>query len=155
MIVRGISCIRPQVEGYTDNIEIKSIVGRYLEHARVYIFGDNEEIYIGSADLMTRNLIRRVEVIIPIYDPAIKEKIVEYMNIQWLDNTKGRMINSQGKYEKISVTPGEDLINSQEAMMELAKNRQPKADPNSKKNKKVKVEKKEKWLDKIRQLFKK
>lgn len=155
MIVRGISCIRPQVEGYTDNIEIKSIVGRYLEHARVYIFGDNEEIYIGSADLMTRNLIRRVEVIIPIYDPAIKEKIIEYMNIQWLDNTKGQMINSQGQYEKISVTPGEDLINSQEAMMELAKNRQPKADPNSKKNKKVKVEKKEKWLDKIRQLFKK
>lgn len=155
MIVRGISCIRPQVEGYTDNIQIKSIVGRYLEHARVYIFGDNEEIYIGSADLMTRNLIRRVEVIIPIYDPAIKEKIIEYMNIQWLDNTKGRMINNKGHYEKISLADGETLVNSQETMMDLAKKREPKADPNPKKTKKVKVEKKEKWLDKIRQLFKK
>ena len=155
MIVRGISCIRPQVEGYTDNIQIKSIVGRYLEHARVYIFGDNEEIYIGSADLMTRNLIRRVEVIIPIYDPAVKEKIIEYMNIQWLDNTKGRMINNEGHYEKISVAEGEDLINSQETMMDLAKKREPKADLNPKKNKIQKPEKKEKWLDKIRQLFKK
>ncbi|MDO5018107.1 MAG: polyphosphate kinase 1 [Lagierella massiliensis] len=124
LIIRGISCLRPKVKGYTDNIEIRSIVGRFLEHPRVYIFGDNEDIYIGSADLMTRNLVRRVEVIVPIYDEFIKNKIIEYMDIQWKDNTKARIMNSEGVYEKIPVEEGEELIDSQSKMMELATKRE-------------------------------
>lgn len=152
LIIRGISCLRPRVPGHTDNIEIRSIVGRYLEHPRVYIFGDNEEIYIGSADLMTRNLDRRVEVIVPIYDEDIKKKIIEYMDIQWQDNTKARIMNRDGIYEKIPVSEGEELINSQEKMMELATLREKK---NIEKPKEVKEQEKLSFKDRILNFFKK
>lgn len=152
LIIRGISCLRPRVPGHTDNIEIRSIVGRYLEHPRVYIFGDNEEIYIGSADLMTRNLDRRVEVIVPIYDEDIKKKIIEYMDIQWKDNTKARVMNRDGIYEKIPVSEGEELINSQEKMMELATIREKK---NIEKPKKVKEQEKLSFKDRVLKFFKK
>lgn len=150
LIIRGISCLRPRVPGHTDNIEIRSIVGRYLEHPRVYIFGDNEEIYIGSADLMTRNLDRRVEVIVPIYDEDIKKKIIEYMDIQWKDNTKARVMNRDGIYEKIPVSEGEERINSQEKMMELATLREKK---NIEKPKKVKEQEKLSFKDRILKFF--
>lgn len=150
LIIRGISCLRPRVPGYTDNIEIRSIVGRYLEHPRVYIFGDNEDIYIGSADLMTRNLDRRVEVIVPIYDEDIKKKIVEYMDIQWQDNTKARIMNRDGIYEKIPVEEGEELINSQEKMMELATLRENKIV-----EKQEAKEEKLSFMEKIKRFFEK
>lgn len=81
LIIRGISCMRPGVSGYTDNVEIRSIVGRFLEHPRIYIFGEGEDaqVFIGSADLMTRNTEKRVEVTSPIKDPLVKEKILAYM----------------------------------------------------------------------------
>lgn len=127
LIVRGISCLRPGVDGFTDNIEIRSIVGRFLEHSRVLIFGDNEEVFIGSADLMTRNLVKRVEVMVPIYDEFVKEKIIEYMEIQWTDNTKARIMNSSGIYEHVPLKDGDKLVNSQETMMRLAQERDPQA----------------------------
>ncbi|MCF8247893.1 MAG: polyphosphate kinase 1 [Saprospiraceae bacterium] len=95
MIVRGICSVVPGVVGVSENIQIISIVDRYLEHARVFIFHNNgqEEIYLASADLMTRNLSWRVEVVFPVYDEAIKKQIRDVISIQWSDNTKARIID--------------------------------------------------------------
>ncbi len=114
MIIRGITCLLPGVSEYTENIEIHSIVGRYLEHSRVYIFGKKEEqkIYISSTDLMTRNTERRIEVAAPILDSSIRKRIVEYMEIQWKDHVKGRKISATGQYEKMPLT--DPMINAQE-----------------------------------------
>lgn len=103
MIVRGICCIIPHVEGYTDNIRVISIVGRYLEHSRIYIFGtgENRKVYISSADLMTRNLERRVEVATPIYDKKI-QKIICTMFVTMLnDNVKACELLGDGSYKRI------------------------------------------------------
>jgi polyphosphate kinase len=96
LIVRGICCLVPGVEGQSENIEIISIVDRYLEHARVYIFGNNgeEEMYIASADWMTRNLHQRVEVAVPIHDSDVYAQIRKMVDIQLLDNTKARIIDA-------------------------------------------------------------
>ena len=85
LIVRGICCLIPEVEGYTDNIQVISIVGRYLEHSRIYIFGKGEdsEVYIASADFMTRNTTKRVEVATPVYSPELKERILESFNLHY------------------------------------------------------------------------
>ena len=90
MVIRGICCLIPGVKGETDNIQVRSIVGRYLEHSRIYIFGKEplDKIYISSADLMTRNTVRRVEVAAPIYDEAIKKRIRGMFNIMLSDNVK-------------------------------------------------------------------
>lgn len=103
MIIRGICCLLPGIEGETDNVEVRSIVGRFLEHARVYQFGkgDNANVYIGSADLMTRNTEQRVEVACPIYDIDIKRELEEYIKIQLNDNVKGRKMKSNGEYELV------------------------------------------------------
>jgi len=104
MIIRGMCCLVPGVKGYSENIEVISIVDKYLEHARVHIYcnGGNELIYLTSADFMTRNIDNRVEVGFPIYDPELKKEIREIINIQLEDNTKAREINSQNnnKYHK-------------------------------------------------------
>ena len=102
MIVRGICCLLPGIPGYTDNIQVTSIVGRYLEHARVYAFGQGTEkkVYIGSADWMTRNTERRVEVIAPIHNPALKEEILDYIQLQLEDTVKARVLQSDGTYRK-------------------------------------------------------
>lgn len=102
MIVRGICCILPNIVGKTDNIEIRSIVGRFLEHPRVYIFGrENPKIYIGSADLMTRNTEHRVELLAPILDESIKNRLIKYMEIQYKDNVKARYLGNKGQYHFI------------------------------------------------------
>ncbi len=95
MIIRGICCLVPSVAGLSENIEIISIVDRFLEHARVYIFGNNgeEQMYVASADWMTRNLYKRVEVAFPIDDPALYQELRGIINIQLADNTKARIIN--------------------------------------------------------------
>lgn len=95
LIVRGMCCLVPGQKGFSENIKVRSIVDRYLEHARVLIFenGGQEEIYLGSADLMTRNLDRRVEIFFPILDETIKSEIKDMMDIQLRDNTKAREIN--------------------------------------------------------------
>lgn len=113
MIVRGISCITPGIQGYTDNIHIISIVGRYLEHSRIYIFGaENPAVYISSADLMTRNLERRVEIAAPIYDESCRNKILSMFRIMLQDNVKACELGSDGKYRK--VRNKKEKLNSQE-----------------------------------------
>lgn len=102
LVIRGICCLIPGIEGETENIKVVSIVGRYLEHARFYIFGKNDvqKIYISSADFMTRNTIRRVEVAVPIYNAQIRERIFKYFKTQINDNVKGRVLQSNGNYKK-------------------------------------------------------
>ena len=102
LILRGICCIRPGIEGKTDNINVTSIVGRYLEHARVYCFGSGEETkyYISSADMMTRNIVRRVEVACPIQDPAIKKYLQDFLDLQLRDTLKARQLLPNGTYIK-------------------------------------------------------
>ena len=120
MVIRGICCLIPGVKGETDNIQVRSIVGRYLEHSRIYIFGKEplDKIYISSADLMTRNTVRRVEVAAPIYDEAIKKRIRGMFNIMLSDNVKGRRMKPNGKYCKDEITG--EAINSQEYFFEEA-----------------------------------
>lgn len=103
LIVRGICCILPEVKGKTDNLHVRSIVGRYLEHSRIYMFGTgrDEKLYISSADFMTRNTERRVEVAVPISDPKIKDILHSYLELCLADNTKARRMDREGKYHHI------------------------------------------------------
>lgn len=114
LIVRGICCLIPEVEGYTDNIQVISIVGRYLEHSRIYIFGKggDSEVYIASADFMTRNTTKRVEVAAPVYDPELKERILESFNLMLRDNVKASVLKSDGNYYHRG--GGDIQLNSQE-----------------------------------------
>ena len=120
MIVRGICCLIPEVEGKTENIHIISIVGRFLEHSRIYIFGTQEraKIYVASADFMTRNTLRRVEVAAPIEDPDIRMQIQEMFVTMLSDNRKARKMNSKGNY-KIEESDNAPL-NSQEVFLQQA-----------------------------------
>ena len=118
MIVRGICCLIPGVKGETENIQVRSIVGRYLEHSRIYIFGTQgrEKVYIASADFMTRNTVRRVEVAAPVYDPEIKMQLIEMFITMLSDNVKAREEDNKGNYKipKNQDTP----LNSQEFFYE-------------------------------------
>lgn len=120
MIVRGICCILPDIPEKTENIEVISIVGRFLEHSRVYCFGQghDERMYIASADFMTRNTEKRVEVACPIYDQAVREKIHYLMDTCWADNVKARALQRDGSYRTrpIHETP----IDSQQMLMAKA-----------------------------------
>lgn len=120
LIVRGICCLVPEIPGYTENIRIISIVGRFLEHSRVYIFGTEErkKVYISSADFMTRNTLRRVEIAVPIYDEMIKTRITDMFSTMLRDNVKARIQGPDGIYRK-QKTEGETL-NSQEYFYEQA-----------------------------------
>lgn len=123
MIVRGICCLLPGVKGLSENIEVVSIIDKYLEHARVYIFGNNgrEKIYMASADWMTRNLEHRVEVAFPIYSPEVREELKDIINIQLADNTKARIINrKQNNLYKIS---NGTKVRSQEEIYNYLKNK--------------------------------
>ena len=110
LIIRGICCILPGIEGKTDNIRVISIVGRFLEHSRVYSFGKGEDrvTYISSADLMTRNTDKRVEIAAPVQDKKIEDKIVSILQVMLSDNVKARKLCSDGKYRKVE-TLGEML----------------------------------------------
>ena len=108
MIIRGICCLLPGVPGKTENIHIRSIVGRFLEHSRIYAFGSGEtaKIYISSADFMTRNTEKRVEIATPIYDPDAKAKIFDILDIELRDNVKARVMQPDGTYRPVeSVEP--------------------------------------------------
>ena len=120
MIIRGISCLIPGVKGQTDNIRIISIVGRFLEHSRIYIFGCGErrKYYISSADFMTRNTVKRVEVAAPVYDPAIRETIQGIFSLMLSDNQKAMEEDADGKYTLVK-REGEP-VNSQEALYQEA-----------------------------------
>ena len=116
MIVRGITCLVPERPGLTDNIHIRSIVGRFLEHPRVFCFGrgDAMKMYIASADWMTRNTENRVEVAAPVHDAGLKQEIWDMLEMQLADNTKARNIDADGEYYMPPVQPGDTLINAQE-----------------------------------------
>ena len=120
MIIRGICCFSAGVPGYTENIEIRSIVGRYLEHSRIYIFGAEErrKIYIASADFMTRNTVKRVEVAMPIESEELKLRIEEMFITMLSDNKKTRIMKPDGFYEKLPIDGTE--VNSQELLFEQA-----------------------------------
>ncbi len=120
LLVRGICCLRPGIPGVSENIRVISIVGRYLEHSRIYFFynGGEEEVYMGSADLMPRNLNRRVEVIFPLEE----DKMIRFVRDQVLttylsDNVKARLMQSDGTYIRIQSQSGEDLIDCQQAFI--------------------------------------
>lgn len=114
MIIRGICCLIPGVKGKTENIRIISIVGRFLEHSRIYIFGskDRRKYYIASADFMTRNTVRRVEVAAPVYNDKLKTKLQEMFDVMLSDNQKARKLEADGNYHRVSndLTP----VNAQE-----------------------------------------
>ena len=115
MIIRGICCILPGIKGKTDNIEIISVVGRFLEHSRIFCFGtgENMKMYIASADWMTRNTENRVEIAAPIYDQKIKNSIYDTLRIMWKDNLKARILCSDGTYKKPEIKEGDELIDCQ------------------------------------------
>lgn len=115
MIVRGICCLIPGVKGHTENISVISIVGRYLEHSRVYIFGtpDRDNIYISSADFMTRNMERRVEIAAPIYDDSIKTRIRNMFHIMECDTVKARQLCSDGNYVHRTIADIKDFTDEE------------------------------------------
>lgn len=120
LIIRGICCLKPGVSGISENIEVVSIVGRFLEHSRIYYFHNNGEdkIYLSSADAMTRNMIKRVEILFPVEDKAIASRLLDYMNLQLSDNQKGRYQDQNGDYHYIenNLSP----LNSQAYLMNEA-----------------------------------
>ncbi|MBI5975909.1 RNA degradosome polyphosphate kinase [Staphylococcus canis] len=121
LIIRGICCLKPGIKGVSENIEVVSIVGRLLEHSRIYYFHNNgnEKIYLSSADMMTRNMIKRVEILFPVLNQKIAKRLVDFMELQLSDNQKGRYQDHTGKYHYVE----NDLppLNSQEYLMNEAK----------------------------------
>ena len=120
MIVRGICCMIPKIKGYTENITVISIVGRFLEHSRIYRFGtpEREKVYIASADYMTRNTLRRVEVAAPVLDDKLREKLDFMFDTMMKDDEKGKRLNAKGNYEDRKVN--EKKLDSQELFYEMA-----------------------------------
>ncbi len=124
LIVRGICCLRPGVPGLSDNIEVISIIDRFLEHARIYYFQNDgrSEIFVSSADWMQRNLNRRVEVAFPIYDRDIAAQVLEILEIQLTDNVKARVLNADGSSKRRRTHTGPS-IRSQEVLFQVAQRR--------------------------------
>ncbi len=119
--VRGICCLRPGVPGISENISVTAIVGRFLEHARIYYFrnGGDEEVWLGSADLMPRNLDKRVEILFPIENPALKSAIIgTILPVQIGDNIKSRIMQPEGTYTRRAPAPGEETLNAQSWLVE-------------------------------------
>ncbi len=120
LMVRGICCLVPGIKDKTENINVYQVVGRFLEHHRIYQFGkaENCKLYISSADFMTRNIRKRVEVAVPIYDDYIKHRILNFMDIMFADDTKIRKLNSDKSYSKVENTENK---NAQEILIDIAK----------------------------------
>ena len=122
LLIRGICCIRPGIPGISENITVTSIVGRFLEHSRIYWFHHNGEnkIFLSSADMMTRNMIKRVEILFPVYSPEIKKRIMRITQLQFEDNQKARIQDSNGKYHYKEDHNSDKKINSQEIFLREA-----------------------------------
>ena len=103
LIVRGICCLRAGIEGLSENIRVRSIVGTFLEHSRIFYFhnGGKEEVYMGSADWMPRNLDKRVEILFPVEDPELKKEVIHILDIQLSDNVKAHIMGKDGVYRKV------------------------------------------------------
>lgn len=123
MIVRGICCVRAEVPDKTENLHIRSLVGRYLEHGRIYSFYDGTEtrIYIASGDFLTRNTECRVEVGVRVEDPILIQKLSDILQLQLRDNVNAREMRADGSYQKVKSAPGEELVNGQMDMYDLLK----------------------------------
>jgi polyphosphate kinase len=119
LIVRGICCLKPGIEGVSDNIRVVSIVGKYLEHPRMFYFkNDASQVYISSADWMPRNLMRRIELLTTIKNEAAKEKIIQILKLQVGDNTLSHELHSDGNYVKVAAGDAK-AINNQKLMEEF------------------------------------
>ncbi len=120
LLVRGLCCLKPGIPGISENIEVRSILGRFLEHSRVFHFkcGGKEEVYLSSADWMTRNLQGRVELMFPIYNSQLKENLKNLLDTYWKDNTKAWLLNSDGTYERMKPQEGEKPFSAQEHYIE-------------------------------------
>ena len=129
LIVRGICCLKVGIPGISENIHVRSIVGNFLEHSRIFFFLNDgeEELYMGSADWMPRNLDRRVEILFPVLDDTLKEKVKHILDVELADNTKAHVLKPDGEYEKIH-RRGKVLVNSQKQFCEEAVAAVPKTD---------------------------
>lgn len=118
LVVRGICCIKADVPGKTDGLVVRQIVGRFLEHARIYAFGEEADtIYLSSADMMTRNTERRVEIAYPVTDPACRRIVCRFMELQLADNVKARQLTSEGTWGRVERAEGNPEVNCQEVLL--------------------------------------
>jgi polyphosphate kinase len=119
LLVRGFCCLRPGLPGVSENIRVTSIVGRFLEHSRIYYFqnGGAEEIYLGSADLMRRSLRHRVEIIFPVQDGRIAARLKQILTVSLADTAKARYLESDGRYRRSPKRHDPDAISSQEWLL--------------------------------------
>ena len=119
LIVRGICCLRPGVPGLSENITVRSITGRFLEHSRIYYFYNEgqEDIYLSSADWMPRNLIRRVELLFPVEDPDCKARVMEVLDVELEDTVRSHFLDSDGSYHKLDLR-GKKKLDSQEELQQ-------------------------------------
>ena len=124
LIVRGICCLKTGIPGISENITVRSIVGNFLEHSRIFYFYANgsEEIYMGSADWMPRNLDKRVEIIFPVEDEVLKEEVIHILDIQLRDNIKAHILQTDGSYKKED-RRGKEALNSQDYFCREAQER--------------------------------
>ena len=124
LVIRGICCLKVGIPGISENITVRSIVGDFLEHSRIYYFHNNgyEEVYMGSADWMPRNLDKRVEILFPVEDETLKQEVIDILSIQLKDNVKARELNAKGKYVRAKKQDKEEPLNSQLYFCEQAKN---------------------------------
>ena len=131
LAVRGICCLRPGIPGLSERIEVRALIDRFLEHTRVFRFANagNEEVYLSSADWMPRNFHRRVEVLIPIIDPAIRDRVVSNIHILFADTAKSWELGRDGSYSRVAVAAGAPAIRAQHRFIELARERAKQNDP--------------------------
>jgi polyphosphate kinase len=122
LVCRGICALRPGLPGLSENIQVISIIDRFLEHSRIFFFnnGGDGQLYIGSADWMDRNLSRRVEVVFPIEQPDLKQRVLEILKISLADNVKARALLPDGSYRKVARMDGQPALRSQERFLEMA-----------------------------------
>ena len=120
LVIRGICCLRPGLEGISDNIRVVSVVGRFLEHARALIFGEGEgeRVYLGSADLMQRNLDRRVEQLFPLRQERHRKRVRRLLELQLSDKLNGWELNSDGSFGRKNPKEGEEPLDSQALLLE-------------------------------------
>ncbi|WP_027157764.1 polyphosphate kinase 1 [Methylobacter luteus] len=119
LIVRGVCCLRPGISGVSENIEVRSIIGRFLEHGRVYAFGNdgNQEVYTSSADLMNRNMFRRVEILFPIENKRLHNRILHDLDLYLQDNTQAWVLQSDGSYQRLTQTADEEPVQAQTMLL--------------------------------------
>jgi polyphosphate kinase len=130
LMVRGICCLRPGVTGVSENIRVRAIIDRNLEHGRVFHFANagKDEVYLSSADWMPRNFHRRVEAMVPIEDAVLRSRLIDILNIQWSDNVKAWKLEPHGSYSRVPLLPNTTPIRSQQRFMELTRDKVKVAD---------------------------